>query len=239
MDHGALQQQLGAQPRVDHRGIRGDYLLSPVRPRRWLRRSRRAVSLQVLLDRPPVQPRFPGNLRDAHVSLPQRPEPAQLKPPLRLQHQPAAPAPRRSTDQGHRLPAVTLRYHPTHRNLCTFACTRPCTSVRTPTPGAAKALGRAIRGYDEEVWAANRYGIVVEGNIAKFGQNPPLLAYLISTAGRILVEASPEDRVWGIGLAAVDGRVGQPSRWRGLNLLGFALMDARERLAEEGQGPVR
>jgi ribA/ribD-fused uncharacterized protein len=107
------------------------------------------------------------------------------------------------------------------------------------SPGAAKALGRAIRGYDEEVWAANRYGIVVDGNIAKFGQNPPLLAYLISTAGRILVEASPEDRVWGIGLAAVDGRAGQPSRWRGLNLLGFALMDARERLAEEGQGPVR
>ena len=86
MDHRALQQQLGAQPRVDHRGIRGDHLLPPVRPRRWLRRSRRAVSLQVLLDRPPVQPGLPGNLRDAHVPPPQRPEPAQLKPPLRLQH---------------------------------------------------------------------------------------------------------------------------------------------------------
>ena len=86
MDHRAPQQQLGAQPRVDHRGIRGDHLLAPVRPRRWLRRSHRAVSLQVLLDRPPVQPGLPGNLRDAHLSPPQRPEPAQLKPPLRLQH---------------------------------------------------------------------------------------------------------------------------------------------------------
>ncbi len=99
-----------------------------------------------------------------------------------------------------------------------------------PSPGAAKMLGRAIRGYDEEIWAASRYGVVVEGNVAKFDQNPPLRAYLISTAGRILVEASPEDRVWGIGMAASDGRAGRPSRWRGLNLLGFALMDVRERL---------
>jgi hypothetical protein len=101
-----------------------------------------------------------------------------------------------------------------------------------PSPGDAKALGRAVRGYEEERWAANRYGIVVEGNAAKFGQNPALLAYLAATADRILVEASPMDRIWGIGLAADDSRAGQPSQWRGLNLLGFALMDVREQLAE-------
>jgi ribA/ribD-fused uncharacterized protein len=108
-----------------------------------------------------------------------------------------------------------------------------------PSPGAAKALGRAIRGYDEGLWAANRYGIVLEGNIAKFGQNPDLLAYLHTTAGRVLVEASPADRVWGIGLAADDRRAGQPSQWRGLNLLGFALMDVREDLAGSYHAPAR
>lgn len=105
--------------------------------------------------------------------------------------------------------------------------------IEASSPGDAKALGRAVRGYDEELWAASRYGIVVEGNTAKFGQNPDLLAYLAATAGRVLVEASPADRVWGIGLAAGDSRVGRPSQWEGLNLLGFALMDVRERLAGE------
>lgn len=105
--------------------------------------------------------------------------------------------------------------------------------IEASSPGDAKALGRAVQGYDEELWAASRYGIVVEGNIAKFGQHPDLLAYLAATAGRVLVEASPADRVWGIGLAADDSRVGRPSQWEGLNLLGFALMDVRERLAGE------
>ncbi len=105
--------------------------------------------------------------------------------------------------------------------------------LEPPSPGDAKALGRAVRGYDEELWAASRYGTVVEGNTAKFGQNLVLLAYLAATAGRVLVEASPTDRVWGIGLAADDSRVGQPSQWEGLNLLGFALMEVRERLAGE------
>jgi ribA/ribD-fused uncharacterized protein len=72
------------------------------------------------------------------------------------------------------------------------------------SPAAAKTLGRAVRGYDEEIWAVNRYGIVLEGNLAKFGQSPVLQAYLAATAGRVLVEASPTDRVWGIGLAADD-----------------------------------
>lgn len=101
-----------------------------------------------------------------------------------------------------------------------------------PSPTGAKALGRAIRAYDDEVWAASRYGIVVEGNLAKFGQNPALLEYLIATGDSVLVEASPTDRVWGIGLAAGDEGARRPVHWKGMNLLGFALMDARDRLAE-------
>ena len=93
MDHRALQQHLGAQPRVDHRGIRRDHPVPLLRPRRGHRRCRRALSFQVLLDRPPVQPGLPGDLRDTRARVPQRPEPAQLKPPLRLQNHRQPPPP--------------------------------------------------------------------------------------------------------------------------------------------------
>ncbi|GAA3480637.1 hypothetical protein GCM10018966_051670 [Streptomyces yanii] len=64
----------------------------------------------------------------------------------------------------------------------------------------------------------------------KFGQDAGLRAFLLNTGDRVLVEASPLDRIWGIGMAADDPRAEDPARWRGLNLLGFALMEARTRL---------
>jgi ribA/ribD-fused uncharacterized protein len=94
-------------------------------------------------------------------------------------------------------------------------------------PAKAKALGRQVHGFDESVWAANRFDIVVAASVAKFGQNDDLRAFLLGTGKRVLVEASPLDRVWGIGLAADDERARSPDRWKGLNLLGFALMEAR------------
>lgn len=102
--------------------------------------------------------------------------------------------------------------------------------IAAPHPHAAKALGRRVRGFDEGYWAKHRFDLVVTGNMAKFGQHPGLRQYLLSTAGRVLVEASPADRIWGIGLAADDERAASPDRWRGLNLLGFALMEVRDRL---------
>lgn len=103
--------------------------------------------------------------------------------------------------------------------------------LAAPSPGAAKALGRQVRGFDEAIWAARRFDLVVAGNVAKFGQSPRLRDYLLGTRHRVLVEASPVDRIWGIGLVATDPRATDPSRWPGLNLLGFALMAARARLA--------
>ncbi|PYC68055.1 DUF1768 domain-containing protein [Streptomyces tateyamensis] len=100
------------------------------------------------------------------------------------------------------------------------------------TPAEAKELGRLVRGFDEERWAAHRFALVVAGNRAKFGQDPALRDYLLGTGNRVLVEASPLDRVWGIGLAADDERAADPAQWRGLNLLGFALMQARAELAD-------
>ncbi|MEU1686914.1 NADAR family protein [Micromonospora sp. NPDC005707] len=97
-------------------------------------------------------------------------------------------------------------------------------------PHRAKALGRQVRGFDEATWAARRYDIVVAGSVAKFGQHEELGRFLLGTGERVLVEASPVDRVWGIGLAADDPRAADPARWRGDNLLGFALMETRAAL---------
>ncbi|MFF4850119.1 NADAR family protein [Streptomyces sp. NPDC001194] len=101
------------------------------------------------------------------------------------------------------------------------------------TPAEAKKAGRLVRGFDEQTWARERFALVVEGSVHKFASTPALRAYLLTTGDRVLVEASPMDRVWGIGLAADDERALDPSRWRGLNLLGFALMEARDRLRAE------
>ncbi|MFD5056381.1 NADAR family protein [Streptomyces tendae] len=97
-------------------------------------------------------------------------------------------------------------------------------------PAGAKKAGRLVRGFDEAVWERERFRIVVEGSVHKFASDPALRAFLLDTGGRVLVEASPVDRVWGIGLAADDEAAQDPERWRGPNLLGFALMAARERL---------
>lgn len=101
-------------------------------------------------------------------------------------------------------------------------------------PAEAKKAGRLVRGFDEGVWERERFRIVVEGSVHKFAAHPDLGSFLLGTGDRVLVEASPLDRVWGIGLAADDEAAWDPERWRGLNLLGFALMEARERLAGAG-----
>ena len=100
-------------------------------------------------------------------------------------------------------------------------------------PQEAKNLGRTITGFDEDRWVAERLAIVTAANVEKFRQNPDLLAFLLGTRERVLVEASPVDRIWGIGLAATDERAQDPAKWRGLNLLGEALMAARETLRDE------
>ncbi|MDJ1136107.1 NADAR family protein [Streptomyces iconiensis] len=102
--------------------------------------------------------------------------------------------------------------------------------LSSPDPGHAKAVGREVAGFDETVWAARRQEIVVRGNHAKFSGVPALGDYLAGTRSRVLVEASPLDRVWGIGLPADHAHAPSPRHWRGPNLLGFALMEVRELL---------
>ncbi|WP_404797632.1 NADAR family protein [Streptomyces pristinaespiralis] len=103
-------------------------------------------------------------------------------------------------------------------------------ALAAKSPAEAKKAGRLVRGFDDAVWERERFQIVRSGSVHKFGQDAALRDFLLATGDRVLVEASPMDRVWGIGLAADDERAQDPVRWRGLNLLGFALMEAREEL---------
>lgn len=98
------------------------------------------------------------------------------------------------------------------------------------SPAEAKRLGRGVRGFDNRVWLERRWDVVVAGNIAKFSQHPELTAVLQATDGTLLVEASPTDRIWGIGLPADHPNALRPDRWQGLNLLGYALTHVRQQL---------
>ncbi len=98
------------------------------------------------------------------------------------------------------------------------------------SPAQAKKLGRQVRGFDQAIWESKRSEIVVQGNLHKFNQHPDLKNFLLNTKQRVLVEASPRDTIWGIGLSSKNERASVPAQWRGKNLLGFALMEVRDLL---------
>ncbi len=108
--------------------------------------------------------------------------------------------------------------------------------IGAKSPAQAKQFGREVVGFREDEWVKNRYEIVKRGNMAKFSQNADLKEFLLSTKNRILVEASPVDTIWGIGLPKDNDHVENPLKWRGLNLLGFALMEVRDLLNESDIG---
>ena len=99
-------------------------------------------------------------------------------------------------------------------------------------PKQYKDLGRKVTNFSESKWDKDKYDIVLKGNIAKFSQNVKLKEFLLNTNNRILVETSPYDRVWGIGKTADAENIENPYTWNGENLLGFALMEAREFIKE-------
>lgn len=102
--------------------------------------------------------------------------------------------------------------------------------LRSRFPAEVKRFGREIAAYRDDVWAAQRYAVVVRGNLAKFSQNPALLNWLLATGDTVIVETSPADAIWGIGLAEEHPFTANPKLWPGLNLLGFALMEVRHSL---------
>jgi ribA/ribD-fused uncharacterized protein len=97
-------------------------------------------------------------------------------------------------------------------------------------PGVVKALGRTVKNFNAVTWNEHAYQIVVEGNMHKFSQNEPMKNFLLTTGNKIIVEASPQDNIWGIGLGQDRKEAMHPDTWRGTNWLGFALMEARDKL---------
>ena len=105
--------------------------------------------------------------------------------------------------------------------------------LASDSPAKAKKLGRTVRGFDDARWKEARFELVTRGNVAKFSSGPELRAYLLGTGETILVEASPRDTIWGIGLSASSTSARDPAKWRGSNLLGFALVRTRAVLRGE------
>jgi ribA/ribD-fused uncharacterized protein len=103
--------------------------------------------------------------------------------------------------------------------------------LESDTPDEAKALGRKVKGYDDELWSKVSYDIMVEGLRYKFRQNRKLARALLATYGEELAEAAKYDKKWGIGLTPKQARDG--AKWNGQNLLGKALMQVRSELLGE------
>ena len=102
--------------------------------------------------------------------------------------------------------------------------------LKTPSPSQSKKLGRNVKNFKEDVWLREGYVIMIAVNMAKFSQNSKLKAILFSTGDKILVEASPTDFIWGIGLYHEDDKVLDEKNWKGQNLLGKAICQAREQI---------
>ncbi len=97
-------------------------------------------------------------------------------------------------------------------------------------PAEVKKLGRKVANFNSKIWDEQKYAIVKEANLLKFSQHADLKEFLVNTKDRVLVEASPVDAIWGIGLAQNDPDAQNPNLWQGENLLGFALMEVRDEI---------
>lgn len=102
--------------------------------------------------------------------------------------------------------------------------------IKKDSPKDVKDLGRQIKNFDPSIWDKHKFEIVRQGNLLKFSQNEKLKSFLEKTTSKILVEASPVDNIWGIGLKDDHPSALNPNEWRGGNLLGFALMEVRDEL---------
>ena len=133
-------------------------------------------------------------------------------------------------------------YHTTEQYMMAqkallFGDAETCAKIMAAdNPGDYKALGRLVRGFNSEVWDEQKFDIVCDGNRAKFSQNPALAEFLLGTGESVLVEASPYDDIWGVKRSMDDPKIQNPNCWLGQNLLGFALMETRDR---DGAEPIR
>jgi len=102
--------------------------------------------------------------------------------------------------------------------------------LETKEPRIQKQLGRSINNFNEDIWNKHKYKILYDGLKLKFEQNDKLHNLLRNTENKILIEASPYDSIYGVGMSANDPNISNPQKWKGLNMLGRALMDIRKNL---------
>lgn len=122
-----------------------------------------------------------------------------------------------------------------HKKALLFGDTEVAQLIMEQTsPRLQKALGREVRGFDKETWDDRSEDIVTDILVSKFTSTPSLKKYILDTGDKVLVEASPYDTVWGIGLKMDHPDAQDESTWRGENRLGNALMKAREIIREIG-----
>jgi ribA/ribD-fused uncharacterized protein len=100
-------------------------------------------------------------------------------------------------------------------------------------PAEQKAWGKKVKNFNQEKWEEVCRGVVYAANYAKFTQHHDWRLQLLMTGDKVIVEASPTDRIWGVGLSALDLRIRDPENWRGDNWLGEAIMQVREQIRKE------
>jgi len=105
--------------------------------------------------------------------------------------------------------------------------------MNTDQPNEQKAYGRQIKGFNADIWNRVCRKIVYDANLAKFIQNPKMKLELLKSDDREIVEASPEDRIWGIGMDENHPDILDKSKWQGTNWLGEAIMQVREKIKQE------
>jgi ribA/ribD-fused uncharacterized protein len=102
--------------------------------------------------------------------------------------------------------------------------------LKETTPSKVKELGRQVSGFNETEWDKHKYNCMMFAVTHKFQQNKNIKTQLLQTGNKYLIEASPYDKIWGIGLSVNNPDVLDKSKWKGLNLLGDVLMDVRNNL---------
>lgn len=107
-----------------------------------------------------------------------------------------------------------------------------------PNPRKQKALGRQVRNYVDAVWQENAEDLMFPGLLAKFSQNAGASEQILATGDTLLVEAAPDDFIWGIGLEESDPRCLDKAQWLGLNKLGKVLTRVREAIKTQRLQPA-
>ena len=127
----------------------------------------------------------------------------------------------------------TAEHYMMYHKAITFEPLKADLVLETDNPRKVKEIGRSLKNFDKDVWDSISAGIVTQGNYLKFTQNNYILQQLLADNPKQIVEASPTDTIWGVGLAEDDPLILNKATWRGENRLGMCIMAARDKIIKE------